>query len=253
MVPKKSVASSLKSKWARVAGTLPDPEILPYPEHLSQVACEWITERASFKTIVEKSFDESVIEYFNLENIFRGLGWVPLQHIYGNYYPELVREFYANMTNKTNKDLQTIISTVKRVRIVHDREHPAAGNGPSLNHPRGQLLESSSSCSCLFLWAHTRLNGGGLSEVRIIDIYLDEKNQVWIPPSEEDRIRDRNPVGFCSVKKTTQTGMGPSSSKLIEDNDKADESYNPSDNEEDEANAKNSLDGCITTRGADCL
>ncbi|KAI5652964.1 hypothetical protein M9H77_30151 [Catharanthus roseus] len=36
----------------------------------------------------------------------------------------------------------------------------------------------------------------------------DRENQVWIPPSEKDRLRDRNSVDFCKIKKTTQNGLG---------------------------------------------
>ncbi|KAI5680902.1 hypothetical protein M9H77_02129 [Catharanthus roseus] len=36
--------------------------------------------------------------------------------------------------------------------------------------------------------------------------------------------------------KTTQTGLGASSSQPVEDDDEADESYKPSDDEEDESN-----------------
>lgn len=42
--------------------------------------------------------------------------------ISGTYYPLLVREFHANMFHKTNKDPSTIISMVKGVRIILDRE-----------------------------------------------------------------------------------------------------------------------------------
>ncbi|KAI5649283.1 hypothetical protein M9H77_35288 [Catharanthus roseus] len=48
--------------------------------------------------------------------------WGPLLQISGNYYLELVCEFYANMFHKTDKDLSTIISTAKSVRIILDKE-----------------------------------------------------------------------------------------------------------------------------------
>ncbi|KAI5664452.1 hypothetical protein M9H77_23775 [Catharanthus roseus] len=63
-----------------------------------------------------------VIEHYRLENHFRGLGWVPLLRLFGDYYPDLVREFYANMLHKMDKDLPTIISHVKGVRIVLGRD-----------------------------------------------------------------------------------------------------------------------------------
>ncbi|KAI5682511.1 hypothetical protein M9H77_03739 [Catharanthus roseus] len=49
------------------------------------------------------------------------------------------------------------------------------------------------------------------------------EEQSVIPKSEEDRLRERNPSSFPSIKKTTQIGMG------------ANESYNPSNDEDDES------------------
>ncbi|KAI5663961.1 hypothetical protein M9H77_23284 [Catharanthus roseus] len=60
------------------------------------------------------------------KQLLGGLGWVPILCICGDYYPDLVREFYANMAPKMDKDLQTIISTIKRTRIVLTREYLAA-------------------------------------------------------------------------------------------------------------------------------
>ncbi|KAI5664532.1 hypothetical protein M9H77_23856 [Catharanthus roseus] len=55
------------------------------------------------------------------------------------------------------------------------------------------------------------------------------------------KLLDCNPASFCSIKKTTQTGLGTSSSQPFEDNDEADESYNPLDDEEDEVDAQNTV------------
>ncbi|KAI5650495.1 hypothetical protein M9H77_36500 [Catharanthus roseus] len=63
------------------------------------------------------------------------------------------------------------------------------------------------------------------------------ENQVWILLSEEDKMWDHNLAGFRLIKKTTQIGLGPSSSQPVDDDDEANESYNPSDDEEDEAGA----------------
>ncbi|KAI5676263.1 hypothetical protein M9H77_07213 [Catharanthus roseus] len=72
-------------------------------------------------------------------------------------------------------------------------------------------------------------------------IQRDEENQVWIPPSEDDRLWDRNPADFLSIKKTTQTGLGVSSSQQVEEDDEVNESYNPSDDEGDETGAHNAI------------
>ncbi|KAI5681711.1 hypothetical protein M9H77_02939 [Catharanthus roseus] len=55
-------------------------------------------------------------------------GWVrfPLLRPSGDYYLDLVQEFYANMLHKMDKDLPTIISHIKGVRIVLERDRLAS-------------------------------------------------------------------------------------------------------------------------------
>lgn len=43
--------------------------------------------------IVDKAFDEYVIEHLGLTTFFGSLGWEPLLHIFGFYYPHLTCEF----------------------------------------------------------------------------------------------------------------------------------------------------------------
>ncbi|KAI5664431.1 hypothetical protein M9H77_23754 [Catharanthus roseus] len=73
------------------------------------------------------------------------------------------------------------------------------------------------------------------------DYSWNTENQLWIPLSEEDRFRDRNPASFCSIKKITQTGLGKSSSQPVEDDEEANESYNLSNDEDDEAGAQTTI------------
>lgn len=80
-----------------------------------------VTDREPLKLIVEKAFDQHVIERLGLNTLFGSFGWELLLHISRNYYSELVREFYANIFHKIDKDLSTIISTVKGVRMVLDK------------------------------------------------------------------------------------------------------------------------------------
>ncbi|KAI5681011.1 hypothetical protein M9H77_02238 [Catharanthus roseus] len=108
------------------ASSNPTPNVLPVPEYLTDTAREWFTDKASLNMIVKKSFGEAVIEHFRLENLFRGFGWVPLLRLSGDYYPDLVREFYTNMLHKMDKDLPTIISQGKGVRIIVERDRVAS-------------------------------------------------------------------------------------------------------------------------------
>ncbi|KAI5676241.1 hypothetical protein M9H77_07191 [Catharanthus roseus] len=72
-------------------------------------------------------------------------------------------------------------------------------------------------------------------------LVLDEENQVYILPSEEDRLWDHSAGGFQPIKKTTQTDIRTSSLQPVEDDNEANESYNPSDDEEDKAGAQNTI------------
>ncbi|KAI5652344.1 hypothetical protein M9H77_29531 [Catharanthus roseus] len=115
-------------------GSHPTPltqNILPFPEHLYLVTRNWVTDRESLKIVIEKSFNESIIKHFKLGSLYGELGWVPLLCFFGNFYLDLVCEFYASMLHKTEKDLKTIISTIKGVRIILTREHLASVLGIS--------------------------------------------------------------------------------------------------------------------------
>lgn len=48
--------------------------------------------------------------------------WENLLSLRGEYYPDLLREFYANMLRKHNKHLHAIISSVKGIHIALTRE-----------------------------------------------------------------------------------------------------------------------------------
>ncbi|KAI5671476.1 hypothetical protein M9H77_11840 [Catharanthus roseus] len=100
------------------------------------------------------------------------------------------------MTHKTNEDLQTIISIVKRVRLILDRERLAT-----------------------ILWIP------------------DTGNSITIDSNRKtiDKDMDWNFDTACSRFEIWPRAMD------LEDNNEADESYNPSDDEEDEADAENPI------------
>lgn len=51
----------------------------------------------------------------------------------------------------------------------------------------------------------------------------DEAQKIWIPPKEEDRMRERNIAGFRKTKKTTNTDLGTFFSQPIDDEDSSDD------------------------------
>lgn len=78
-------------------------------------------DRQELKLVVKKFFDEHVIEHLDLSTFFNRMGWGPVLHLSRDYYPYLVREFYANILYKHDKELIIVITTIKGVRIVLDR------------------------------------------------------------------------------------------------------------------------------------
>ncbi|KAI5680962.1 hypothetical protein M9H77_02189 [Catharanthus roseus] len=95
-------------------------------ECASLAAQKWVANRESLKIVIEKSFDVPVIEHFNLEHLFeRWVGYLFFAFLV-QFYPNLVREFSANMLYRTDKGLETIISTIKGVRIILTRERLAS-------------------------------------------------------------------------------------------------------------------------------
>lgn len=67
--------------------------------------------------IVEKTIHPDIDESFTIKSSFAVLGWEPILNIEGEYYPELVWQFYANIHSKANDTLQEIHTFVKGVSI----------------------------------------------------------------------------------------------------------------------------------------
>ncbi|KAI5653667.1 hypothetical protein M9H77_30854 [Catharanthus roseus] len=202
-----------------------------------------------------------------------GLGWAPLLRISGDYYPALVQEFSANMTHTTNKDLQTIISIVKTGRIILDKEHlasilgiPHTGNSVTVDSNR-KIIDENLDLNLIWLvailrsgcghWTIAVSSTGAIFRIFFIELllislgtHLFKRGRFFLPvmsilQENEDYQQDcsrtmRTKCGSHYSKKidyknkTTQTGLRTYSSQRVENDDEANESYNPSDDEEDE-------------------
>lgn len=78
---------------------------------------EWFSKRKNSRIVVEKTVAPSIDGHFHILDAFQTLGWGPILQLSGDYYPELVIEFYANIENKEEKYESTINSMVKGVEI----------------------------------------------------------------------------------------------------------------------------------------
>ncbi|KAI5675900.1 hypothetical protein M9H77_06850 [Catharanthus roseus] len=147
------------------------------------------------------------------------------------YYPELVHEFYANIFHNGDKDLSTIISTVKEVRIVSYRERLAsimgitdAGNTITVDSNE-KTIDQDPDWNYEITCDHIEIQTRRGEQRAQTGHSWEEASKVWVPPAEEDRLKKRNYVSFCSIKKTTRTSIEASSSQPDNDESEDDESY----------------------------
>ncbi|KAI5676817.1 hypothetical protein M9H77_07767 [Catharanthus roseus] len=140
------------------------------------------------------------------------------------------------MAHKTDKDLETIISTVKGVRIILTRERLASILGIREEEDTLTMDSIKSPLTSTPIGVFTRVvNVLRLStrSAQIINFIMfnncnyswDEKNKVWIPMAEEDRLREHELSYFSSIKKTTQTNNVASSLQPDGKESEDDDSY----------------------------
>ena len=85
---------------------------------------EWDTEVAAWMSalknrdfVVETSVDHQIDSMYEITQSFRNIGWDSILQFKGIFYLELVREFYANISNKHRRSSK-ITSTVRGKRII---------------------------------------------------------------------------------------------------------------------------------------
>ncbi|CAH9079039.1 unnamed protein product [Cuscuta epithymum] len=71
-----------------------------HPRFTSHENEEWYETRKKWGMVVEKTVDPIIDATFELTEAFMELGWAVMLTLTGAYYPQLVREFYANITDK---------------------------------------------------------------------------------------------------------------------------------------------------------
>ena len=84
----------------------------------SQANAQWYMSKRLNTVVVEKTIAPGIDNSFHLHEAYGGLGWHRLLTLEGPYYPELVRQFYANLEHKDKKTKPTLVSWVKGVQIT---------------------------------------------------------------------------------------------------------------------------------------
>ena len=73
--------------------------------------------------IIENTILLSIKEKFHLKEAFDVLWWRPIVEIEGDYYPNLVRQFYTNIEDKEDNSSRGIRTFVKGVHIEVTKEY----------------------------------------------------------------------------------------------------------------------------------
>ena len=94
---------------------IPDYDTTKYS---SQENFKWATEKRLETVVVEKTIANDIDEAFHIHAAYTTLGWRRLLYLEGEYYPDLVKQFYANIEEKQRKFKYPIISWVKGVMVV---------------------------------------------------------------------------------------------------------------------------------------
>ncbi|GAB2289386.1 hypothetical protein Dimus_023695 [Dionaea muscipula] len=101
---------------------------------LSRENQEWYEAHAPNKFIVEKTISGGVDNVVELTSRFESLGWESILELDEGYYPDLVREFFANMDAKENPLCPLISTWVRGAEIevtcsslAHDLQIPDVG------------------------------------------------------------------------------------------------------------------------------
>ena len=73
-----------------------------HSEWESEVAT-WMSTLKNRDFVVETSVDEPNDSIYKITEMFESIGWESILQFKGVFYPELVREFYANISNKRRR------------------------------------------------------------------------------------------------------------------------------------------------------
>ena len=78
---------------------------------------QWLDQKPKAEFVIEKTIHPEVDQEFQLSAQFARLNLEPILRLPGVYYPQLVKEFYANVENKDRKNVLNVVTMVKRRRI----------------------------------------------------------------------------------------------------------------------------------------
>ena len=78
---------------------------------------EWMGDLRFREFVIETSVSNAVDKVFHITEMFTRIGWQSILQFKGVFYPDLVREFYANIRNK-KRSVPSVTSMVRGVKVV---------------------------------------------------------------------------------------------------------------------------------------
>ena len=153
LLPSATMSRASRNHRGRAGGTskskgVPTPQPVEEIERFtSKENKAWYESHKTNKILVEKRVHPKIERIYELRTAFNTMGWGPILSLEGEYFPTLVREFYANMVDKEVARLSEIKSFVKGrvITITHESLLDMLGipvDGLSYNLHRGDKVIS---------------------------------------------------------------------------------------------------------------
>ncbi|OMO86110.1 hypothetical protein COLO4_21305 [Corchorus olitorius] len=92
------------------------------PRFLTPENEKWYKDKEKHGMVVETYVHSTIESQFKVKEALQKRNWEGILELKGTYYPELVREFYANVANKDKKKPSGLVSYVCGVHITISKE-----------------------------------------------------------------------------------------------------------------------------------
>ncbi|OMO97067.1 hypothetical protein COLO4_14902 [Corchorus olitorius] len=92
------------------------------PRFLTPENEKWYKDKEKHGMVVETYVHSTIESQFKVKEALQKRNWEGILDLKGTYYPELVREFYANVVNKDKKKPCELVSYVRGVHITISKE-----------------------------------------------------------------------------------------------------------------------------------
>ncbi|OMO63770.1 hypothetical protein COLO4_32220 [Corchorus olitorius] len=157
------------------------------PRFLTEEAKLWYDKMAANDFVVEQRVPTSIDEEYHITAAFAHFGWAQILNLLDNYYPRLVREFYANMTQRSIVDCFSLSSRVKGVEIEINSANLHQCFRLKRTGPRLFFQPNGKSYDCT--WDKSWNMDDAIQAINVAFTYNHKNN--WVVCAKYCAIRDR--------------------------------------------------------------